>query len=126
MADSMTQQRLGAKRKREKAVVSQMMALYCRKQHRTKAGLCPNCAELASYARRRVDGCPFMESKTFCSNCQTHCYRSDMRERIRTVMRFSGPRMALYHPFMAARHIAAALAEKWRMKRLAGSYNQKQ
>ena len=125
MADPMTRRRVEAKREREKAVVSRMIALYCRKQHRTKDGLCPRCAELAAYARRRVDSCPFMESKTFCSNCRTHCYRSDMRERIRTVMRFSGPRMILYHPVMAARHMAAALAEKRRMQGTAGSCNQK-
>ena len=125
MADSMAQQRLEAKREKEKAVVSQMIALYCWKQHRTKSGLCFECAELASYARRRVDNCPFMESKTFCSSCHTHCYRSDMRERIRTVMRFSGPRMLLYHPVMTLHHMASVLAEKRRMKRPAGSYNQK-
>ncbi|MCI9003141.1 MAG: nitrous oxide-stimulated promoter family protein [Oscillibacter sp.] len=125
MADSKAQQRLEAKREREKAVVSQMIALYCRKQHRTKGGLCPKCAELASYARRRVDSCPFMESKTFCSNCHTQCYRVDMRERIRTVMRFSGPRMLLYYPVMTLHHMASVLAEKRRMKRPAGSYNQK-
>ena len=39
-----------------------------------------------------------MESKTFCSNCRVHCYCPDMREKIRMVMRFSGPRMLFYHP----------------------------
>ena len=34
-----------------------------------------------------------METKTFCSNCRAHCYRLEMREEIRKVMRFSGPRM---------------------------------
>ena len=29
-----------------------------------------------------------METKTFCSNCRVHCYRSEMREEIRKVMRF--------------------------------------
>ena len=32
------------------------------------------------------------EEKTFCSNCTVHCYRPEMRERIRTVMRYAGPR----------------------------------
>ena len=45
-----------------------------------------------------------METKTFCSNCKVHCYRPDMRERIRAVMRFSGPRMLLYHPITGIRH----------------------
>ena len=67
------------KRTREKRMVSQMIALYCQKNHRTKDGLCPECAALADYARQRSDKCPFMESKTFCSNCKVHCYKPQMR-----------------------------------------------
>lgn len=83
---------LATKREREKQVVSQMIALYCRKKHGGKKQLCPACAALDRYARQRSDRCPFMETKTFCSNCRVHCYRPDMREQIRQVMRFSGPR----------------------------------
>ena len=43
------------KREREKAMVSQMIALYCRKQPGCKQGLCPECAELDAYARQRCD-----------------------------------------------------------------------
>lgn len=39
------------KREREKAAVSLMISLYCRKQHGTKKGLCPDCAALEEYAR---------------------------------------------------------------------------
>lgn len=42
------------KREREKEMVSQMIKLYCRKKHNGKA-LCPDCAELAEYARQRSD-----------------------------------------------------------------------
>ena len=69
------------KREREKRMVSEMIALYCRKRHGTKAGLCPECAELEAYARMRSDKCPFMETKTFCSNCKVHCYKPVMREK---------------------------------------------
>jgi len=34
-----------------------------------------------------------------------HCYKPEMRERIRGVMRFAGPRMALRHPLLAVRHL---------------------
>ena len=81
------------KREREKRMVSQMILLYCRKNHNTPGGLCPQCRKLDDYARARSEHCPFMETKTFCSNCRVHCYRSEMREEIRKVMRFSGPRM---------------------------------
>ena len=42
--------------------------LYCKKKHGGKNGLCPECEELDAYARQRSDKCPFMETKTFCSN----------------------------------------------------------
>ena len=104
------------KREREKETVSLMIRLYCRKKHGGKT-LCPACAELDAYARLRSDKCPFMETKTFCSNCKVHCYRKDMREKIREVMRFSGPRMIFHHPIMAIRHMIESKKEKKRMEK---------
>ncbi len=104
------------KREREKETVSLMIALYCRKKHGGKV-LCPECATLDAYARARSDKCPFMETKTFCSNCRVHCYRQDMREKIRDVMRFSGPRMLLHHPVMAVRHVIESRKEKHRLEK---------
>ncbi len=95
---------INKKREDEKEMVSLMIRLYCRKNHKTKE-LCSECAELDRYARERSDRCPFMENKTFCSNCKVHCYKPEMREKIRKVMRFSGPRMMLYHPVMAIMHL---------------------
>ena len=46
-----------------------------------------------------------MAEKTFCSACPIHCYKPEMREKIRTVMRYGGPRMLLYHPMMTLRHM---------------------
>lgn len=71
------------KREQEKRVVSEMIALYCHKHHGAKHGLCDDCAALEEYARSRSDHCPFMETKTFCANCRVHCYKSEMREKIR-------------------------------------------
>ena len=104
------------KRQREKETVSLMIAIYCRKKHGSKE-LCPECAALDAYARQRSDKCPFMETKTFCSNCKVHCYKKDMREKIREVMRFSGPRMIVYHPVMAIRHVIESKKEKRRMEK---------
>ncbi|MBQ8815191.1 MAG: nitrous oxide-stimulated promoter family protein [Lachnospiraceae bacterium] len=105
------------KRQREKETVSQMIALYCRKKHGTKKQLCPDCLALEVYARNRSDRCPFMETKTFCSNCKVHCYKPEMREKIREVMRFSGPRMLFVHPVMAIRHVIESKREKRRMEK---------
>jgi len=112
---------VGAKREREKKVVAEMVALYCRGVHGTgREGMCPQCAELAAYAASRSDRCPFMETKTFCSNCKVHCYSPEMRERIRAVMRYSGPRMIFHHPVMAVRHAVSSLAEKRRIAKEEG------
>lgn len=97
--------------------MGQMIRLYCRKKHGGRDALCAECGELTRYAQSRSDRCPFMEEKTFCSNCRVHCYKPEMRERIREVMRFSGPRMIFYHPVMAVRHVISSKAEKRRMER---------
>ncbi len=51
-------------------------------------------------AMRRIEW-----EKTKCHKCPVHCYSQDMREKIREVMRFSGPRMMFYHPLEALRYI---------------------
>ena len=106
------------KREREKKMVSQMIQLYCKKQHHSKDGLCPECATLDAYARMRSEKCPFMETKTFCSNCKVHCYKPEMREKIREVMRFSGPRMLFHHPIAAIRHVVESKKEKKKLNNL--------
>lgn len=105
------------KREREKKMVSQMITLYCRKNHGISGTLCPECAALNLYARQRSDKCPFMETKTFCSNCKVHCYKPEMREKIRIVMRFSGPRMIFHHPVAAIRHVIETKKEKRKMEK---------
>lgn len=101
-----------SKREREKITVAYMIALYCKKNHKSKYGLCKECRELTDYAMLRSDKCPFMETKTFCSNCKVHCYKPKMREQIRQVMRFSGPRMIFTHPIMAISHVIESQKEK--------------
>ncbi len=91
-----------AKRAWEKKVISNMIAIYCDGQHgrlkNEKCQLCPDCAELAAYAHTRSDNCPMIETKAFCANCTVHCYKPSMRQKIREVMRYAGPRMMLHHP----------------------------
>ena len=104
------------KREQEKEIVSLMISIYCRKKHGRRT-LCPDCAALEAYARQRSDKCPFMETKTFCSNCKVHCYKPEMREKIRRVMRFSGPRMIFHHPVMAVSHVIESKKEKKRLEK---------
>lgn len=89
-----------------------MVGIYCRGKHKTGDVLCDECHELLEYARQRSAKCPFMENKTFCSNCKVHCYKPEMREKIKQVMRYSGPRMIFYHPIMAVWHVICSRRER--------------
>lgn len=89
---------------REKKTVESMIRLYCRRKEKNKS-LCPACAGLLRYACNRLDHCPWGERKTTCKHCVIHCYAPEMRERMREVMRFAGPRMLFYSPFAALRHL---------------------
>lgn len=89
---------------REKRVVEMMIRLYCRKKEGKKT-LCEGCRILIQYAHARLEHCPFGEEKTSCKHCLVHCYKPEMREKMRQVMRFAGPRMLFYHPVIALRHL---------------------
>ena len=86
------------KREREIEIVKLMIHLYCRHHDDIDE------AELVDYATQKIQKCPMMETKTFCSQCKIHCYQKDMQEKIKKVMRYSGPRMIFYHPILAMKH----------------------
>lgn len=88
---------------KEKRIVQQMIDLYCR-QHHAQKPRCADCQELLDYARARLDRCRYGEAKPSCKRCPTHCYKAEMRDRIRKVMRYAGPRMLFYHPLSALTH----------------------
>ena len=95
----------GPRIRREKQTVTAMLNIYCRDQNGTNGALCPGCSELHDYAMQRLDRCPFGEEKSTCADCTVHCYKPAMRERIRVVMRYAGPRMIWRHPVLAVRHV---------------------
>ena len=100
-----------SKREKEKRIVSCMIMLYCHGIHKSpKNTLCDECRELTDYANERTDKCPFMENKSFCSKCKVHCYKPEKREQIRTVMRYSGPRMLFHDPIMAIKHLISTVS----------------
>jgi len=90
---------------REKKTIAAMVAIYCRKQHGQNSSLCEECSELLEYATCRLDRCPYGPQKTTCAKCPIHCYKPQMRDRVKQVMRFSGPRMLLRHPILAIGHL---------------------
>ena len=90
--------------KSEKCVVSHMIGLYCK--HKLKCSEMPQeYKELEAYAHKRLDGCKFGDKKPACKRCPIHCYRPDMRQKIRDVMRWAGPRMLIYDPIAAIKHL---------------------
>ncbi len=91
--------------KREKKTIDVMVQYYCKKKHGTEKVLCPECTEFLTYAMMRLEKCPFQEKKSTCGKCTVHCYRPDMREKAKNVMRYSGPRMLLHHPSLALHHV---------------------
>jgi predicted amidophosphoribosyltransferase len=90
--------------RREMRTVQAMIAIHCRGRHGSRGGLCGDCRDLWEYAKRRVERCPFGADKPTCVNCPVHCYQPAMRERIREVMRYAGPRMPWRHPILTLFH----------------------
>ncbi len=97
--------RLQHKREQELKTVTEMIGIYCRDLHKTDGvNLCPECQELLEYVNKRVNTCPRMAEKTFCSECKTHCYAPNRQQKIKQIMRYSGPKMIFRSPVMAIRH----------------------
>ncbi len=128
--------------KREIQTLTVMITLYCQRHHgggKNGKDHCPECEPLLNYALARIDHCPYCRQKVKrgaenlpsgegndhpgdyqdkppCNLCPIHCYRPEMRERIRQVMRWAGPRMIWRHPLLAWFH----LRDGRRFKQLAG------
>jgi hypothetical protein len=88
----------------ESKTVAVMIADYCRSHH-IKKRLCLDCEKLLDYALESLKKCPYQDGKTTCAKCPVHCYKPEMRESIRKIMRYSGPRMIYKHPILAVYHL---------------------
>ena len=89
---------------REKKTIEKMVRIYCNDKHECKT-LCNDCKELLEYALKRIDCCVLIENKPTCVDCKIHCYNKLMKERIRIIMRHSGPKMIYKHPLLAINHL---------------------
>ncbi|WP_297993357.1 nitrous oxide-stimulated promoter family protein [uncultured Clostridium sp.] len=90
---------------REKKTIALMIDIYCQRKHGNKKGeLCDECKELLEYAHKRLSFCKFGENKSTCSRCPIHCYKKDMKEKVKDVMKFSGPRLIVHNPIELVRH----------------------
>ncbi len=97
------------RRAREARTIEAMVALYCRGNHGSRGTICPGCRSLLDGALARLARCPFGEEKPTCLRCPVHCYGRELREAVKEVMRWSGPRMLRRHPVLAALHFLDGL-----------------
>ena len=104
--------------KKEKELIPVMISKYCNGNHGTHKGeICQECQELTDYALFRLEKCPFKKDKHFCSFCKIHCYKPEYQEKIRAVMRYSGPRMMTCNPIFAMSHVTQMLKYKRSLKK---------
>jgi putative cytoplasmic protein len=102
----------------EVKLIPKMIEIYCHGNHHTKKGeLCEKCQELKEYSLFRLSKCPFKVNKGFCSFCKIHCYQPQMREEIKKVMRYSGPRMTFSHPIFSFSHVSQMIKYKKSLKK---------
>ncbi|MFX1482131.1 MAG: nitrous oxide-stimulated promoter family protein [Promethearchaeota archaeon] len=105
MTDEPRKKNAGPKIQKEKATVERMIHLYCEKKHDSSSNqLCADCQRLLQYSHQRLDYCQYGEEKPTCRKCPVHCYRPTMRDEIRSVMRFSGPRLIFRAPIEWIKH----------------------
>ena len=106
--------------RRERETIARMTAIYCHDLHGMQAGqLCPDCQSLQDYALLRLMRCPFQENKPTCAKCTVHCYKADMRVKVREMMVYAGPRMLFAHPRLAILHLLDGLRKPPERLRLA-------
>lgn len=110
---------------KEKKLIPVMIKKYCKGKHKRerkaqglkRGEVCAACKELTEYALFRLDKCPFKVNKKFCSFCRIHCYKPEMRGKIKAVMRYSGPRMLFSHPVFALSHVVQMIKYKKQLKK---------
>ena len=95
----------------EMRTIEAMVRIYCRAQH--GKDLCEECGTILTYCIARIEKCVYGPAKPACNTCTVHCYSPKMREKIKTIMRFSGPKMIYKHPYLAIVHLIKEKQNKW-------------
>lgn len=81
--------------------------IFCSNHHegvKDAAGLCPSCRSTIDDTLERAAACPYGHD-TNCEDCHVHCQRGEAQVRIREIMRYSAPRMAIQHPVMTLEYL---------------------
>lgn len=95
---------------KESEVVNLMIDLYYK--NKVNKDKVEEKEDLKKYCEFRLSKCPFKDNKPFCSNCKIHCYDNIHQDLIKKVMRYSGPRMMIYHPIVGIKHINETMKRK--------------
>jgi len=93
----------------ERRTINAMIRIFCKGLHHSKEYICRDCSLLNEYALKKTDNCIFKEKKPACSKCKVHCFSQVNREKIREVMKFSGKRMLIKHPYLSIAHLLKTL-----------------
>lgn len=81
--------------KKDAKVLHAFIKTYCRENHAKKGvevlsgGLCADCQSVLEYSLKRNDKCP-LDPKPQCRDCKIHCYKPEMRAKMKEIMKFSG------------------------------------
>ena len=99
--------RLTPKKRKDIHVLANFVNIYCRENHRETAkqafhiaddelqaklhrlSLCSDCSRLLEHGIAKLSLCQY-DPKPSCRKCKTHCYAPGYRDKVRSVMRFSG------------------------------------
>lgn len=100
------QQALTRKERKDLKVLALFTSVYCAAHHQAERApieslpsaldhlrrylCCSECRDFLLYAIDRRLNCP-LEEQPNCKHCHLHCYRKGHREKVREIMRFSGP-----------------------------------
>lgn len=95
------------RRTKKDDIAKSMIHIYCRGNHKNSGTnqLCDECNQLLEYSSFRSSKCPHIERTLYCSNCPTPCYKPDMKEQMRVVMKYAGPRFLFKHPIQFTKHV---------------------
>lgn len=88
----------------EKQVIVAMIGIYCTGLKHPQP--CKSCLLLAEYSVQRLDRCFYGSDKPSCRNCEIHCYKTAMRQQIKAVMLFAGPKMIFAKPCLTLKYKA--------------------
>lgn len=74
-------------------ILKKFIKVYCHNIHseymKNENGYCKECFELLNFALLRNVKCQ-LDPKPKCKDCKIHCYKPEMRKKIKEVMKFSG------------------------------------